>query len=340
MKPSKSWAILILIVSALLLSGARNITAEGPSQPNQSTQTQTPANEHSSVPGPSVSSVHQPTAVATAKPSATYIYNQYKQTSPWGDVPTWLEAIATILLVIFAGRQMGSVKEAANAARDNADAAKDAVVSTKRYVEMTAQMVEATKQSARATELALNAERPYVFIEKQNPAMYLRITSLMREGPPINVAREPLKYKGADESDTADISLTFELRNRGKGVAVVKTVLARMLLGAGLFENENLALRTIGRSDGIVRGGISVIGSGESAECSVIGLSLPLDMVAQIIDLKISLYFAIVVRYGDVYGRNFTPGFRFEYRAPAPIPNSSATLGPYLLRARKIRRHR
>jgi hypothetical protein len=124
MKFSKPLCALILIVSALLVSAACGASAESPSQPNQSTQTQTPAQQHNAIASPTASALNQSPAVPTGSASATYIYNQYKQSSRWGNVPAWLEAIATIGLLFFAGWQMSLIKAAAVAARDNAEAAK------------------------------------------------------------------------------------------------------------------------------------------------------------------------------------------------------------------------
>jgi hypothetical protein len=166
MKHSNTWYALILIASALLLSAANGASAESPSQPNQRTQTQTPAQRHNAIASPTASALNQSATVETTGTGATYIYNQYKQSSPWGDFPTWLEAIATILLVVFAYRQIDFVRASAQAASDNAKAAKDAAIATERYVEMTEQMVEATKQSAKAAETALYVNRPFLLVTR------------------------------------------------------------------------------------------------------------------------------------------------------------------------------
>jgi hypothetical protein len=128
------------------------------------------------------------------------------------DVPTWLEAIATILLVIFAGRQLGSVKEAANAARDNAEAAKDAAVSTKRYVEMTEQMVEAAKQSALAARLALKIDRPYLILE------HAQLTGVLRGDDPIRKETPQPDELTIPPRFSPRVVLSF--RNYGKGPVI------------------------------------------------------------------------------------------------------------------------
>jgi hypothetical protein len=205
-------------------------------------------------------------------------------------------------------------------------------------------MVEAAKQSAKAAELMLNAERPYVFVENQKVGMYLRISfdslaSISEVKPTPDVSAEPLKYKGVDRANTADVRLDFNLRNRGKGVAVLRSVRIRMLIGRGLMTNEEASLRTIGRCDASIRKGISVIGNNESAECFAIGLSLPLDTLGAVTEWTSSLRFAMLVSYSDVYGRRFSAPFPFEYRGPVPNVIGSVSLPPMLVRAFN-KRHR
>src|ERR1700719_3061633 len=116
MKHSNAWYASILIALALLLSAANGGATESPSQPNQRAETQTPAQQHNAIASPTVSALNQSAAVPAAAGGTTNIYNQYKQTSPWGDLPSWLEAIATIGLVIFAFWQMNFVKRSTTAA--------------------------------------------------------------------------------------------------------------------------------------------------------------------------------------------------------------------------------
>jgi hypothetical protein len=214
MKLSNTWFALILIASALLLSGARNVTAEGPSEPDQRSQTETPAQDHDALASPSPTIINQPAPQPTPNAGATYIYNQYKQSSPLGDLPTWLEAIATILLVIFAGRQMQFVsrsttatENAANAASENAKAAKDAAVATERYVEMTAQMVEATKQSAKATEAALHINRPFLLVTR--------------------ILNDDVFHDGSTDTVWHNYYFRLELRNFGVGPADIVDFIAK-----------------------------------------------------------------------------------------------------------------
>lgn len=139
MKRPKLLSTLILIASALLLSAASNVTAEGPSEPNQRSKTQPSPQAYSQIASPTMTATLQPTATPTAQAGATYTYNEYKQSSPWGDLPTWLEAIATIGLVVFAFWQMDfvrrstdSMEAATTAAGKAADTAERALIHAER----------------------------------------------------------------------------------------------------------------------------------------------------------------------------------------------------------------
>jgi hypothetical protein len=146
------------MVLALGLALSVNAQSGNPSQPNQSTNTEPHAQQHDAVASPTASALNQSAAVVTASTGATYIYNYYKQSSPCGDLPSWLEAIATILLVAVAGWQMGFIRrstaateEASKAARDNAFAAKESAKATEEYV----------KISERAL---VDVQRPWVLV--------------------------------------------------------------------------------------------------------------------------------------------------------------------------------
>jgi hypothetical protein len=352
MKHSSTWFASILITSALLLSGARDATAESPSQPNQRSQTETQAQQHYAVASPAPAIVNQPSPKPTANTGATYIYNQYKQASPLGDFPTWLEAIATILLVIFAGRQMRFVRRstqatenAAKAASDNAQAARDAAIATERYVEMTEQMVEAAKQSARAAEagtvateqyvkltaelvrtsqetakiaeLALNVERPYVFIETQE----LKI----RETTGRGLFAATILTTPADAPATyAEVSVSFTLKNRGKGIAKITGVKLRLLVMPRpvyhVGQSPSLltaALVRLGRSKRVGRYNYGIqhpiLGPNEPTEFGMIsGISVPIDKWKELMERNIPAI-SIEIRYDDVFERSHLTRERFTY---------------------------
>jgi hypothetical protein len=136
----------------VLLSTQSSTPAKSPRQTNEGTEAETFAQQRSGV-ATQPPTFHQAIPVPTALAGAHHYDNQHYEPRQLGDLPGWLQAIATILLVIFAAWQMRFVRRgttatenAANAARDNAKAAKDAAIATERYAEMTEQMVEAAKQ--------------------------------------------------------------------------------------------------------------------------------------------------------------------------------------------------
>jgi hypothetical protein len=158
----------ILIVSALLLNGVRNAAAESPSQPNQRSQTKASAQQHDSVATPAPTIFNQATAAPASPDGAANVYKEYKQASPNGDFPSWLQAIGTIGLLIFAWCQMGLVRRTTKATETAAQATRDAVIATEKYVELTQQLTEATRQSAEFAKLALSVGRPYLTVTPTN----------------------------------------------------------------------------------------------------------------------------------------------------------------------------
>jgi hypothetical protein len=124
---SRKSFLLTQIPSALLLNGVGTLRTESPIQLNQGNQTQNRAQQHDATADLSASVVQQPTAARAASSGGTYIHNQYKQSRLLGDFPTWLEAIATLLLVIFARRQMRFFRRSTDATEKAAEATRRAV---------------------------------------------------------------------------------------------------------------------------------------------------------------------------------------------------------------------
>lgn len=181
--------------------------------------------------------------------------------------------------------------------------------------EMAAAAQATARQSVELTTLALNAERPYLFVEEQEIGMSLPMpTTLAARSMAENIAIEPLRYAVAGSSNIANVTLRFMLRNRGKGISVVRRIRVRMLLGRGALKNTDLKLAAIGTTDGNVRA--NVIGGGEKAEGFCLGLRLPLQTLDEVRQFNLSLRFVIVVSHADVFGRPFVTTRAFEYRPP------------------------
>ncbi len=197
------------------------------------------------------------------------------------------------------------------------------------------------RQSIEVTTLALNAERPYLFVEEQEIEMSLPLpTTLAARTMGENIALEPLRYAGAGSSNVANIMLRFMLRNRGKGIGIVRRIRVRMLLGRGAVKNTDSKLTTVSTADGSTRA--TVIGGGEQAECFCFGLRLPLQTLDEVRQFNLSLRFVIVVSHADVFRRPLVTTFPFEYRPPIRSPHfdGSPDYPSMLLPVLKVRRSR
>ncbi len=230
-----------------------------------------------------------------------------------------LTALVADLLGDFRRRQQEMAETAETAARRNAEMAALAAGwlgdFSRHQQEMAAAAQATARQSVELTTLALNAERPYLFVEEQEIGMSLPMpTTLAARSMAENIAIEPLRYAVAGSSNIANVTLRFTLRNRGKGISVVRRIRVRMLLGRGALKNTDLKLAAIGTTDGNVRA--NVIGGGEKAEGFCLGLRLPLQTLDEVRQFNLSLRFVIVVSHADVFGRPFVTTRAFEYRPP------------------------
>jgi len=230
-----------------------------------------------------------------------------------------LTALVADLLGDFRRRQQEMAETAETAARRNAEMAALAAGwlgdFSRHQQEMAAAAQATARQSVELTTLALNAERPYLFVEEQEIGMSLPMpTTLAARSMAENIAIEPLRYAVAGSSNIANVTLRFMLRNRGKGISVVRRIRVRMLLGRGALKNTDLKLAAIGTTDGNVRA--NVIGGGEKAEGFCLGLRLPLQTLDEVRQFNLSLRFVIVVSHADVFGRPFVTTRAFEYRPP------------------------
>jgi hypothetical protein len=165
----------------------------------------------------------------------------------------------------------------------------------------TSEAAKAARESAEAARLALNAEKPYVFLEP------IRIDeATQRVFDPIGVFLPP-PYQ-----QTTKITklkwLSIKIRNRGKGIAVIEEIYVRPCIverrTRKIARGERLAIAE------------RVIGAGEQSET---GTYLP-DKVAPPIFDSFDKRFAVVgyVRYRDVYERRYKSTFGYYY-APGAL---------------------
>jgi hypothetical protein len=222
---------------------------------------------------------------------------------------------ATIALAIFTGQLVkvtGDLHEATKkgtevaeenvkAARASAEAAKAQLEFTKtaneQNLNIARQSTEAAKQNAQAAELALNAERPYLFLAP------LRIEEQKRTVPNYLAAF----LEGPNRQLTKTITvrwLSVRIINKGKGIAIVEEIYLRPCVVS--FKSQNIGKRA--RLPILER----VIGADKFSES---GISIPEKIAPPLID-TFTMRFAVVgfVRYRDVYDRRYKSTFGYYYR--------------------------
>ncbi|MBI4258399.1 MAG: hypothetical protein HY619_05545 [Thaumarchaeota archaeon] len=230
------------------------------------------------------------------------------------DFFTLIIAIATVFLAIFTGKLVRVTRDMRRATEDSA---------------------KATKVASEVARLALNIERPYIFAESQ----------ILHASKGMHLASMAEPF-GIDHSKM-DIRISFQLRNRGKGVAVIDGVRLRGRISPGLL--------TVILSNRIFTTNVSIesvqlpiqqeiIGPGESSPYSGTFL-LPVEAWEKILSQENQIFILGVVRYKDVFGRQFYETFRFGYQPPVegpPIPGGQdfamASLPGFLYTSRKKRK--
>jgi hypothetical protein len=211
-----SVVILILVILVLRLNAAEQRPASPVGKPSPTTEANNPSKAAQPQGSFRPSAPIQPTSVHSTKAGDSYTYNYYYYYYPQEgrDLPAWLEAGATIALLVLAAWQMGFIKRstkatenAATAASDNAKAAHDAATATERYVQLTAEMVEATKQSTELAQLALNANRPFLLI-----------------------VDETLQNLEVAPAKNTRVHIQFAFKNCGKSPAIISKIRARLAI--------------------------------------------------------------------------------------------------------------
>jgi hypothetical protein len=192
-------------------------------------------------------------------------------------LPSWLEAIATIGLLIFAYWQMSFVRRSTDAVERAATAASKALQATEKY-----------------EELALNAEKPYVFLAPMR-------VDVRTETIPDYIGILLPTPRLMKERTVRWIEI--QLRNGGKGVAVIEEIYFRQCIASRtdwkITRGERLPIRE------------RVIGPSGSIKT---GTHIP-DKVAPPFFESITSRYAVVgyVRYRDVYNRRFRSTFGYYY---------------------------
>jgi hypothetical protein len=221
--------------------------------------------------------------------------------------------------------------------KEQADIAEKLAGVTNEMKTATTDAAKAAQQSAHAAELALNAERPYVFIESYNLKTSWFVDPGYRGGLAGITATTLLtrRYASAPDATHVELNLGFVLRNRGKGVAIIEDVRMRFidtpqtffLRGVPVFSGKP---KVVGRYMFYIPQ--SILGGGETSEpISTLNFTLPAAKLRDMLTTPRSRVpiFLIRVAYTDVYGRS--------YSWPAELRYFGSDL-LYLNRVRAMRR--
>jgi len=100
----------------------------------------------------------------TAERGGTQTHNHDVQSSDGWNWPGWLQAGATLGLLIFAGWQMCFVRRSTKATEDAANAASDNAIASKAAAEASKQMAESSRESVQLAEDAIHTNRPHLFV--------------------------------------------------------------------------------------------------------------------------------------------------------------------------------
>jgi hypothetical protein len=215
---------------------------------------------------------------------------------------TFVTTVATIFIAYFTFKLVAVTK-------DLHKATEAATTTVQHSVVVQRLAAFAAEKSAEAASLALNAERPYVFVEKPK---------LTKDTEPLSLAGTPIPI----EHRKIYLHATFRLRNRGKGVAILHTVQVRLLaINGGISRTHGRLRRSEIVDVGDYRGhvGTQVLGEGDlTDEVSIQSFALSPDQWDQVCNLSLWLLLIIHVRLGDVFRRIYPARFLFDYD-PTPL---------------------
>jgi hypothetical protein len=318
---------------------------------------ESPAATQTNAVSPSATAVIQPTETSVQTPVADDRSTEIQQSGQhkklkefdwiafWGAVRTILQilftlitTVATVYLAIFTyqlvtvtgdlhrATQTGTevARENMKAAQASAEAAKAQLEFSKsaneQNIKIAAQSAEAARQNAQIARLALDIERPYIFIESRE----VSTRNVKGGGGKGGFAALLLTTNEVEEEADADykqISLSFGLRNRGRGVAIVQAVKLRLIetptfrrLGttgvAGMIPIMQGKFGVVAREALITTQ--SVVGSGEVSVYDTVGMAVPIADWRRLRDNGLP---AIVVcaSYVDTTKRRFRAFQRFSW---------------------------
>lgn len=166
-------------------------------------------------------------------------------------------------------------------------------------VGVTHEMTKATAEAAKAAALALNAEKPYVFVKS----------------PQMIVRAEPAPYPDAIPSPNSTrlrFEISYELKNHGKGVAIIDGVRARFHLARTRSDKPTSEEQARGKTT-ILEIRDRVIGPADVSLNFIDSLDITPETWRKILPHQLELTLLGFVQFRDVFERRYRQDFCFRY---------------------------
>jgi hypothetical protein len=291
MKHPRLLALILITLTVLLSNGSGNAARKDKTRiPNTQDITQR-SQQTVLVPSPAFQAAILEALRAVVSEEVTRQRQEHTDYERWNTPSFWINASLVIVGLLY-------------------------TVAAWRQLRATGAASEAAAKSARAAELALNAERPYVFVDSQQLA-YSPQTPLSLGSFPLNLLVDANKpdTPPTEPPATMDIRVVFNVRNHGKGVALLKAVHTELILTRGIYDKtpRKLTRASKDRSQGLQT---RILRPSQTLLYHTFGLDVPIDTWNEIKKLSAGLWVIGCVNYQDVFRRSHISWFCFEYHPP------------------------
>jgi len=240
-------------------------------------------------------------------------------------LPNWIVALAALYGVIVAVGTLRAILDQARIANSSLGEARKSSDAVKRQAEILVENFKhqrlydriqhaQSSQSLEIAQLALTAEKPYVFVESQK----LRVFNARGIGAGYATSLLTRGTVPDEEATYAEIDLSFTLRNRGKGIAKIEDVRMRLLSVPDPFQAAGLWMSKGGvtveaRYSFLYNSQVIIGGEEESESYSTFVLYIPIaNWRAMNVAGRAPM---VIVRavYADVFERSYIVGQTFRY---------------------------
>ncbi len=248
----------------------------------------------------------------------------------WPPSAGWAIVYVTIIYVFVAWFQLGAIRRQGKTSNDTliaidrqATAAEQTLKAIERQEQIavdalreTRKSVDAAQKSAKAAHLALKVQRPYVYVENQRLEATEQIDDVLAAFSPLP------GLIGPNPPTQMSVMATFEVVNRGKGVAIINDLSYRARISRGplaILNREKMSqARNINKKSTEVFIRQEVIDAGQKFVSSL-EFKLSKGEWSDIHFRYIRLCIVIGVRYSDVSGTPYPKTFRLLYEPPSII---------------------